>query len=443
MSKPRGGAARAAWTCVGLVIAACAGPTASPDAGTPLDASARDAGAGSDTIALRVIRYDDAGTAVPLAGAAVALDDASGARVELTTGADGLATFTGTSWARGPFDYVVWLSGHTAIGFVGLTQALYDARVRGGVIDVAVPDPTPTATVTVTGAITGLSGSGHTVLVQSTSNGGSWQDRGASYTLPTRRDAPFRLVSTEFSVTFDPDGRGFAQPFSAWTISPEQPAPSADVSLDVDLSANRVASHVVSGSYPIPHGAAGSLFATAMPYAFVTDAHAQGNFGFPNRMTLSADASSVDYTIEWIDAPGAPAPTTVYGMSSSSEASYAIEPGAPAAGARTFELLVPPQVAPPAGAFPHLHDTVVLTAAPPAGVISYVYVSSDDVISYVVVAPAGNGTRIPVPTLPSAAPSTVLGGTLGRVVRLCDPVGEGAALYCARSATGGGSALDP
>lgn len=62
------------------------------------------------------------GGTVPLAGAAVAVDTADGARHEATTGGDGTARFSGLALDKGPFSFTVAASGYAAVSNLGLTQ---------------------------------------------------------------------------------------------------------------------------------------------------------------------------------------------------------------------------------------------------------------------------------------------------------------------------------
>lgn len=436
-----GGACGVAWSFAVLLVA-CGGGATPIDAATLGDAgSTADAGA-SDVFRARALEYGTATTTMtPVAGASFALDDASGRRQEASAGADGRVQFS-ISWSDGPFDLVVVEPGHVALAATGIARADYDAHLVGGdfVMSPSPDAPVPT-TRTVMGAVTGYASTSNYALVQSTL-GGSWQMMGSPYTLETPQGMAFRLVSCEFDAVYT--GRNLAQPFYHWSISDEIAAGTSDVTSDVDLTMHAVTPHTATGSFDVPAAPAGSFFATSTPYATVVDTELTAAlFGFPNAMTVSTDGRTIDYTMEWIDAPGTPHPRTRYGMSDSFGvvSSYAIEEGVPATGHRTFELLEPPSVVPSSG-FPHVYDDVVLTAAPADPVSSVVYVYADDVVRYVI-RPTHSVTTISIPRLPTGAPA-ILTGNLGRAVFFCDltdPVDPNA--YCRRIAVGGSSALDP
>ncbi len=434
-----GRAVRRACVVLALTMSACGGgPSPGTDAGTSSDAaSAPDTGGGSDSIAIGVFEaMPPLASAPPIPGGIVGVDDASGRHVEATAGADGIAHVTGLDWARGPFDVVVTAPGHNANARVGLDRATYEAQLVSGNLPFFVR--ARTATATISGAITGRTSPSHSLFVQSTT-GGYWQGTTPPYHLDVPGNRAFRLLAVETSTTFG-SGRDFTAPHYLWSLSDEQPATTAASTVDIDLTMHGVTPHSVDLTYDVPAGAAGSFFATASAYSQVYDT-TNGQLGFPAAATFSTDGMHVSVTLEWIDVPGTPDLFTYVGLLSTSQSSFLVQHAAPTAGAVSGTLITPIG-ATESGTFAHVHDTVTLTAAPPADITPIVVVTVGAETRYAITGPIG-AQEVPVPQLPSGADADLFTGEMVRTVRLCHFVGVGPDALCDRIAQGSRNPVDP
>jgi hypothetical protein len=431
-------------TLAALIVACGGTPAPGPGvdaAGTDAAAPVGDAGGGmTEPITIRVGDVDDA----PIAGAVVAIDRPSGARVEATTGADGLAHFD-VDWSVAPFDVIAWAPGYAARALVRRDRALFESSVVDGVSTILLGSIVPPETITVSGAITNLADPLDTVALYDTAGAATWNGRTGPYALEVPANVPFQLIVVETRFTAGTD-RDFTQTTAHTLLLPEHAGSATDLTIDVDLSMNEATPTTVAGSFPIPASTtADPFFGGATAYVTVyNDRPTAFSIGTPTASTFAADGRSVDYELEYVLPTAGTSPVTLYLVVDGDRRSQATRPGLPVAGAQSFTLLPVPDVRELVpGEFPHVFDTVVVRNPVPDARPSVVF-SSGDVERYRVSGPPGED-HVVIPPLPTGGDAAgVLAGEIARQVQYCALTGADAATqYCERFSTAYRTPADP
>jgi hypothetical protein len=429
--------ARALGSSLLVVLSACGapGPTPGVDAG-PNDAAIAptDTGtSGGDPIAVRVLDVDE----MPIVGAVVAVDRPGGARMEATTGADGLAHFD-VDWANGPFDLIAWASGFSVRANVRRDRALYESELTDGAATIILGSVTPEPTITVTGTITGITATTDNVYVYNTASASTWSGRTGMYTLEIPANAPFQLLLIEAAYTGGM-GRDFTQTTPHTVLVPEHAGSATDLALDVDLTMNEVTPTTVAGSFVIPPvTTTNTFFDTAGLYVTVFNASpVRFGMGTPTLAMFATGARSVSYEMEYVLPAAATMPRSLYALIDGDRRSQAMREGVPVAGPQTLELLASPEVRElTPGAFPHVFETVVLLNADPIALPGVVF-TAGEIERYRVSAPAG-ADHIVIPPLPTGAEAAgILADSIARQVYFC-VLNDGAPAdqYCERFSSG-------
>ncbi len=154
-------------------------------------------------------------------------------------------------WANGPFDAVVWAEGYSARAILDIDRATYDGFLVDAALPAYISSLTEATTVTVSGAITGAVDGSHYVYVYNTSNDDTWSGRGGPYELEIAAGVAYQVIALEVDYVAG-TGRDFTQALVASVRTPEQPASTGDVTLDLDLTMNAITMTTVAGSFDLP-----------------------------------------------------------------------------------------------------------------------------------------------------------------------------------------------
>jgi len=350
-----------------VLLLGCGDDDARTDAGRDSGPIA-DAGPSAQSLTLFV--FEVVGTTeTPLAGATVALDPAAGARVEQTTGADGKTTFEGLDLDAG-VSFAVYADLDHVISSVGtLTRTDFPRLMASGLINgggelrMGLGLVEPPERVTLSGTATNMTDTSHLLQVwalapgatTSVMTGPAW-----SLKLPPTAD-PFRLFVYEW---FQPVGTTSARGFELTTVKyvlQNQPAVSADTTVDIDLSATGETPATFSGSFAIPSG---GFFDEADGNLWIRTPPEQGSaiIGHMNRIDVNTAGTAFEYEGQAVAIPGVTAFTSHFTLSDSPRFSEVVLREDLRSGSHDPGFLEPPEPTRPAfGVVQPLHDPIEWT----------------------------------------------------------------------------------
>jgi len=425
-----------------LVLFACGDDGTPPtDTGTPTDTSvdtgtpdaADTGGGGGETVSVIISNGRDDS---PIEGAIVGLEAADGASLEVTTGADGRATFVDVVVTDEPGWITAVADGWAVLSVNLTTTTLAVFRANSDRFPIVARRRNPDL-VTITGTIANpMSATNWFTVIADAPGSTNHQAVGPDFEIEVPRDTAFSVTALEWDGTSSLSG--VDQTFYG-TVLVTSDGFAADGTLDIDMTDSPLPYETATGT--LPQAPAGHPLEGAAPYGFVRHLPPKDNaiYGVPSSVATNMDMTAWDFEMTWIEPPDATEPQTVYQLFRTPLFSGIAFRGYPTSGDMDFEWLSPPDVMSPGfGASAGLHDTITFDA-PDSGVAPILDIFEEEPLDnrWLAVGPQG-ATELTLPSLPASVneddvlPAT---GLVGRV-RTCEPDPMAIGKYCQRFAAG-------
>jgi hypothetical protein len=254
----------------------------------------------------------------PIANAAVAFAaPGTNTPVELTTGADGSLVVSG-DFTKGAATVSAYAPDHRALTFVDVTPEnvakLPPTRgfARPNDLVFLLNSKLPrTGPVKLSGALTGKLEPTNLVTLSTTAAPDYFQNRKLTYSLPVGKDQPFSIIGIEWRPLVVGTDGVYESTFLHW-FQIDQPALSADLTLDIDVSAQTPLTPrngTVRNTMP---GGANNLFGPAS-VSYVEVLAASGAFlGAPQKIGPNADGTAFEGDLQWVLPASVPASSVSY-----------------------------------------------------------------------------------------------------------------------------------
>lgn len=179
------------------------------------------------------------------------------------------------------------------------------------------------------------------------------QHKGPVWSMDVEPNTPFTLVGVEFASGEEPvSDRGISQDLVQWVTVEHSGVSDATTLLELDFVTSTDATYTVDGSFALPTRSESLLRTNTRGYVGVlniTDNVESMSFGFPRFSDISADENHFEYTVEWIESPGATSVYTRYHVLNHIDNAFSAVwvPGYPTAGQQDFTLLDLPRLIAP------------------------------------------------------------------------------------------------
>jgi hypothetical protein len=279
--------------CLSLALLACTDPADKPHGDGPETPSETTPDPVPEPLVLTVRTLDQDLVTDPIEGATVAIDDATGVRREVVTGADGVARFDLLWEEEGPIDVTVdpGLPDVPVVTRLGLARA--DAEQLPWLFYLPHEDPDP---VDVTGTVAGRDPEKWMSASILAPGGTSGNFPAADFSLALLPGHAFDVVVAEYTASWDEAAGTYLQPTSNW-VRVRHDAVAADTDIAVDL-ADAVPATVGSVRLDLPQSLRNN---GGYPWAVV---FSQG-FPVPIGWTVAAQRSgdAFDLDLAWLPAP--------------------------------------------------------------------------------------------------------------------------------------------
>jgi hypothetical protein len=298
-------------------------------------------GESGDSFTLTVSANDEAGSPVPLPGAAVALDRADGSRTEGITGSDGAVTFEHVNGA-GPFAFTVAAAGYVAISNLGATQ--------GGPWNVTLsPFGTDPTWIDVTGVVQGKKDVDQSLVVSATVASSRFDGFGPEYSL-RMTSAQASLVVCELAYGPAPTTtEGTTTTFVQWAQFAVNPAATSLLDLALPGSDPTLSGEV--GEALMPMTGEGTLIVPASMkgstgFVDVSDVPSSRSafLGGASSVELGPDGVNLTFSAEYVLPNQQDELVTTYELDRGDAWSYATSSGPPGG---NIEFLDPPSLSSP------------------------------------------------------------------------------------------------
>jgi len=397
-----------------LFILGCVGGCGDDDGSTndnQTDAavdSGPDAATG-DTAVLMIVEWSSVdGTLIPVEGAIVAADPPGGDRMEVITGADGLATFENVDISAGLEALSIYKPGYILHSVLNMSEQDYeDGLVNGSVaIEVGQLDP-PSPNVdmaTVSGDATGLVSSMNRLFVFPHRAEGTNYSGPSSvpYSFDVEQDADFTIVAIEGDDGALPSNRGYFVDVDKAMVADHVAinGPTADYDLDFEMW--EVTPQTADASIMLPTRADSPL-RDGWPNVWVmsTQSTLWSMTGWAESVDISADGNHFDLSYIWVEPALLEGAYTYHIVQhpTSGEYSFSIRRGYPQAGAIDPPLLDTPRWTTPADPMvPHaITEPLVWEWFDDVEVSSLAVLRGDTIVWYVVAGENATTATLPAP----------------------------------------------
>jgi hypothetical protein len=266
-----------------------------------------------DTVRIKAVVWDtSSATNVPAAGVLVAFDAPGGERAEVTTGADGLASFEGVDWSLGDGAVTAYLADHTMVSVVNMDETLYTDSLDenqdlliGLPSLIAPPDPT---FVTISGTATAMDDTAHnltvnTPTIQNLVGDSEWYGTGnQTWSVDVPTGETFVLQAVERSDwTALPSGQGFTDMLHQWMQIEYGPVTADETNIELDFDAYNMTTYTADVSVLMPTRTDSVLRTGNTPFCYMCTSSSRYCHGWPTYLDVVDSHNRIDISFLWVE----------------------------------------------------------------------------------------------------------------------------------------------
>ncbi len=264
-----------------------------------------------DTVRFKAVEMDtESATYVPVAGVLVAFDAPDGERTEVTTGADGLATFEGVDWSQGDAAVTMYLEGYALVSAVNLDETSYNDSLDESQ-SVPVPlqplqAPAPDS-VTLSGSATGMDDPTRQLVVNTpaildaVANSEFHGTGTQTWSVDVPTGEPFILQAIEGEYTALSSGQGYNAPIYQVMQMEYGPVSADETDIELDFDAYGMTTYTADVSVTMPTRTDSPIRTGGIPYCFVCASNSAYCHGWPTYEDVVDNHNRIDLSFLWVD----------------------------------------------------------------------------------------------------------------------------------------------